>query len=197
MQRLLACMAVLAVLCAWAPARAATITTVAAFTDTGAVPVGGGVMVDGFGGASAAFLEYSGDFLSWSHTFMLPGGESVVSAVLSITLRDDADDSLDYGYGFVFEQPDYGYALLDDGQLVFSGELLQGVLSFDIAVASLADGVLGVRVGSFGGDMFVAESSLRVTTSPALQPVPLPAALGLLAGSLGTGALLMGRRFVA
>ena len=194
MKHVLACLGAMGILCLAAAGHAATITTAGSFTGDGVVPVGDGVSIVDFGGSSVTMLEGANDFLEWTHTFVVPTGESVTGGLLTITLADDAVDVIDFGNGFSGgDEPEFGFGILDDGQLLFgqgaSAVLTDGQLVFTIASTTLQDGLLGVRVGSFFGDALVTSAELEVFTDPNLAPVPVPASFGLLAVGMALGAL--------
>lgn len=162
---------VLVIMCMIGSSWASTIT----FTDTtlfdacGTTPAGD--LID-YGGSDVDKLEGSGDYVIWAHNFTYsPPLNYLISGVLRLYLRDDADDRRFEG--------EYGILLGEDGLFII-GEIDTGIYPFNLDINYLSDGVFGVALGSLAGDFFIDRSDLTVEYAP----VPEPATILLVSGGL-------------
>lgn len=120
------------------------------------------------------------DYVSWTHHYdFSPPAGSLVSANLTLYLRDDSssiEDGLELALGYA-----------EDGSWDL-GEVNTGQYSYNLDLASLGNGELGVSLYSAGGDFYIDSSVLEIN----YIPVPEPGTLFLL--SSGLAGLAMARR---
>jgi hypothetical protein len=151
------------------------------------------------GGEDGDFDRWALSSFSWTHSFVVPAGESIVGASLRIATLDVEDDGEGDGLGgapfdtLLFLDGVEFPGAFDD---VFTGpanantQITPNVTAFDLVafLAVLADGTLQVRVDPFGGTrgdsiaVDYAELTLRTETLAVPEPTTT-ALLGL--GLLG------------
>ena len=131
------------------------------------------------GGQFVNKLEGFHDFVTWDHLYTFePAAQDILSAELTITLRDDQFcDGWEFGL------------LFREGSWITAGEVDTDDYQFNANVNAVADGSYRVSLVSLGGDFYIDRSELTVTYRSA--SVPEPTTISLLGmGLLGIGLMI-------
>jgi len=101
-------------------------------------------------------LEYTGDWVKWTHDFSISPYDTLLDATLTLSLRDDKDY-------FFKKEIAIGYA--EDGTWDV-GAIGTGVHDYDVDVSYLADGMFTVTLASVVGDFYIDKSELAINHVP-------------------------------
>lgn len=161
------------------------------------------------GGEDGDFDRWNLASFLWTHTFVLPAGESIVSASLKVSTLDMEDNGEGDGAGGA---PFDDLLFLDGVELigafddVFTGpansntQIVPNVTMFDLTgfIGSLSDGMLVVRIDPNGGsrhDAIAVDYGELTIVTRSSAPEPASSSLAiLLLGSLGLAAIRRRRR---
>ena len=149
-----------------------TFTDTTFFTASGTNPAED---YDDHGRGDVNFLEWTGDYVTWTHHFEFdPAPLEIISGELTLSLRDNEDDSIwnifSWDIGFLFtEDGTWDIAFIDTADY-----------AYNVAASSLADGAFTITLGALWGDFFIDQSDLTIT----YNPVPVPSTLLLLVSGL-------------
>lgn len=132
-----------------------------------------------YGYGTVSKLDGFGDFITWEHQYIFnPPVQDILSADLTLSLRDDNDCFLEYAL------------LLREGSWAAAGEVDNANYQFNANVNSVADGSYRVSLASLGGDFYIDRSKLTITYNSAAS-VPEPSVISLLGISIfGIGLLI-------
>ncbi|HEX2966145.1 MAG TPA: PEP-CTERM sorting domain-containing protein [Syntrophorhabdaceae bacterium] len=141
-----------------ATTQAATLIDTTLFNANGTVE--GGDLV-GYGWGDVNKLDFISDYVTWKHQFVFnPPADQLLSATLTLTLRDDNDP--------IFAE--FGFGWTEDGSWDI-GEVDTGDYAYGINVAYLADGVFQVTLGSLLGDFYIDQSVLNIQYTSVPEPL--------------------------
>jgi hypothetical protein len=158
-----------------------TFTDITTFTATGTNPAEDYVS---HGRGEVNFLEWTGDYVTWTHHFdFFPAAKEVISAELTLSLRDNENDSIWNIFTW-----DIAFLFAEDGTWGFQG-VSTSDYTYNLDATSLMDGTFTVTLGALWGDFYIEQSSLEIM----YNPVPIPSTVLLFLSGL-LGLIGLGRR---
>lgn len=118
-----------------------------------------------YGGTYVDKLEYSSDWVKWTHYYNFdPPATAILSGTLEILLRDDEYDTWN------LRTWDFGIGWGEDGTWDL-GDVDSGTYAYDVNIGYLADEEFTVTLASLLGDFYIEQSKLTIEYTTGSDPV--------------------------